>query len=66
MGHGALTLAIGPRPDVYLLRHWDGDVFTFGLFGENAPAGRISKAGFEGNRLTLEYFDADKMGTFTR
>ncbi|MEI6251491.1 MAG: serine hydrolase [Mycobacteriaceae bacterium] len=64
--NGQLSLAIGPRPDVYPLRHRDGDVFTFELAGENAPAGSLSAATFDGNRLTLEYFDADKMGTFTR
>lgn len=63
---GELTLAIGPRPDVYPLRHWDGDVFTFALTNENAPPGTVSKATFDGNRLTLEYFDEEKMGTFTR
>ncbi len=63
---GRLTLAIGPRPDVYPLRHWDGNVFTFELTNENAPPGSISTATFDGSRLTLEYFDADGMGTFTR
>jgi CubicO group peptidase (beta-lactamase class C family) len=63
---GQLTLAIGPRPDVYPLRHWDGDTFTFALTNENAPPGTISKATFDSNRLTLEYFDTDKMGTFAR
>lgn len=63
---GRLTLAIGPRPDVYPLRHWDGDVFAFELTNENAPPGSISTATFDGDRLTLEYFDADGMGTFTR
>lgn len=63
---GRLTLAIGPRPDVYRLRHWDGDVFAFELTNENAPPGSISTATFDGDRLTLEYFDADGMGTFTR
>ena len=63
---GQLTLAIGPRPELYPLRHWDGDVFTFGLSGENAPPGSISTAAFDGNKVTLEYFDDNKMGTFTR
>ncbi len=63
---GALSLSLGPRPQVYPLKHWDGDVFTFELQGENAPPGSISRATFAGDRLTLEYFDADKMGTFTR
>jgi len=63
---GKLTVSLGPRPEVYELSHWDGEVFTFGLASENAPAGSVSKATFDGDRLTLEYFDADKMGTFLR
>lgn len=63
---GKLTLAIGPRPTFYELTHWDGDVFTFALTSENAPPGSVSKAAFDGDRLTLEYFDEDRMGTFTR
>ena len=63
---GTLTLSLGPRPQVYPLTHWDSDVFTFALQGENAPPGTISKATFAGDRLVLEYFDQDKMGTFTR
>lgn len=63
---GTLTLAVGPRPDVYQLEHWDGDVFTFPITSENAPPGSVSKATFNGAELTLEYFDQQKMGTFTR
>ena len=63
---GTLSVSLGPRPQVYPLTHWDGDVFTFPLQGENAPPGTISKATFAGDRLVLEYFDQDKMGTFTR
>lgn len=63
---GWLTLAIGPRRTAYRLRHWDGDVFAFDLNNENAPPGSVSKASFDGDRLTLEYYDDDKMGTFTR
>jgi hypothetical protein len=33
---------------------------------ENAPPGTISKASFNGNTLNLEYFDTEKLGTFTR
>ena len=46
----------------------DGDTFTFALTSENAPAGTISKAIFSGSpgaRLNLEYFDSDKLRTFT-
>lgn len=63
---GALTLAMGPRPERYPLKHWDGDTFTFDPVTENAPPGSISRATFNGDRLTLEYFDQEKMGTFTR
>jgi len=63
---GRLTVSIGPHPDVHPLTHWDGDVFIFPLQNENAAPGTISKATFDGNRLTLEYFDDDKMGTFLR
>lgn len=62
----ALTVSLGPRPNQYPLRHWDGEVFTFSPASENAPPGSVSRATFAGDRLTLEYFDQDKMGTFTR
>ena len=63
---GALTLSLGPRPETYPLTHWDGEMFTFSPVTENAPPGSISKATFSGDRLTLEYFDQDKMGSFSR
>jgi hypothetical protein len=48
------------------LSHWDSDIFTFTLTNENAPPGTISKATFSGNTLNLEYYDQNKLGTFTR
>ncbi|CAM3229651.1 serine hydrolase [Mycobacterium intermedium] len=63
---GHLQLSLGPKNQTFPLTHWDGDVFTFGLATENAPPGTISKATFTGNTLNLEYFDSDKLGTFTR
>ena len=63
---GALQLALGPKNQTFTLAHWDGDTFTFPLTSENASPGTISKAVFSGNTLNLEYFDTDKLGTFTR
>ncbi|OCB57883.1 serine hydrolase [Mycobacterium malmoense] len=66
---GTLQLAMGPKNRTLTLTHWDGDTFTFGLTDENAPPGTISKATFSGSpvrTLTLEYYDSDKLGTFTR
>jgi len=63
---GALQLALGPKNQTFTLTHWDSDIFTFPLTNENAPPGTISKATFAGNTLNLEYYDANKLGTFTR
>jgi CubicO group peptidase (beta-lactamase class C family) len=61
-----LGLAVGPDSEVWPLKHWDGNIFTFELVTENAPPGTVSKATFDGDRLTLEYYDDETMGTFTR
>jgi CubicO group peptidase (beta-lactamase class C family) len=63
--NGKLSLALGPR-EKFELTHWDGNVFTFIPTGENAPPGSISKATFAGGNLTLEFYDAEKMGTFAK
>ncbi|OMC49624.1 serine hydrolase [Mycobacterium sp. IS-1264] len=63
---GALQLELGPKNQKFALTHWDGDTFTFLLTNENAPPGTVSKATFAGNTLNLEYYDANKLGTFTR
>jgi CubicO group peptidase (beta-lactamase class C family) len=63
---GALQLELGPKNQKFTLAHWDGDTFTFSLTNENAPPGTISEATFAGNTLNLEYYDANKLGTFTR
>jgi len=39
---------------------------VYPLVNENAPPATFSKATFAGNTLNLEYYDADKLGTFTR
>ena len=66
---GALQLAMGPKNQTFTLTQWDGDTFSFPVLSENAPPGTISKAtfaGFPGAMLNLEYYDANKLGTFTR
>ncbi|SAL77050.1 Beta-lactamase [Caballeronia peredens] len=63
---GALAIIIGPRPLTLKLSHWDGDIFTFTLVDENANPGTISKASFSSDRVNLEYYDADGLGTFVR
>jgi CubicO group peptidase (beta-lactamase class C family) len=62
---GGLQLAIGSKLTVPL-EHWDGNVFTFSFVTENAPPGTISKATFDGDALTLEYFEEDHNGVFRR
>ena len=62
---GALQLALGPKLAVPLT-HWDGNVFTFSLVTENAPPGTISTATFDGDQLTLEYYDDEHDGVFLR
>jgi CubicO group peptidase (beta-lactamase class C family) len=62
---GKLQLALGTKLDVPL-DHWDGNVFTYAWLSENSPPGTISKATFDGNKLTLEYYDTFKNGAFLR
>lgn len=69
-----LVLTLGPDGTAYPLTPWDGAVFTIRPDGENAPAGSISRvtATLPGTgtgpatALTIEFLDADGLGTFTR
>ncbi|WP_280235957.1 serine hydrolase [Nocardia cyriacigeorgica] len=63
---GALTLTLGPKNMSFPLTHWDGNTFIFTPPGENATPGTVSKASFDGDRLTLEYYDKEGLGTFDR
>ncbi|NEW48878.1 serine hydrolase [Nocardia cyriacigeorgica] len=63
---GALTLTLGPEDMDFPLTHWDGDTFIFTPPGENATPGTVSKATFDDNRLVLEYYDKEGLGTFDR
>jgi CubicO group peptidase (beta-lactamase class C family) len=62
---GTLHLALGTKLDVPL-NHWDGNMFSYTWVSENSPPGTISKATFDGDKLTLEYYDELKKGTFTK
>jgi CubicO group peptidase (beta-lactamase class C family) len=64
---GALELRIGAAPQlVFPLQHWDGDTFTFVPLNDSAPPDSLSKATFSGNQLTLEHYNQQGLGTFTR
>jgi hypothetical protein len=41
-------------------------MFSYTWVSENSPPGTISKATFDGDKLTLEYYDELKKGTFTK
>lgn len=62
----ALLMTVGAAPLRLPLSHWDDNVFTFTLENENASPGTISKATFLTDRLTLEYYDKEGLGTFIR
>jgi CubicO group peptidase (beta-lactamase class C family) len=63
---GTLTLRLGPKPQSYRLTHYDGDTFSFRTAGENA----VGRTGVtftpDGKSFTVEYLDAEGLGTFTR
>ena len=73
-GPAGLALVIGPAAATYPLTHWDGDTFTFAVRSENAEPGSVSKVTFSNagrgagaaTRMVVEYFDQNRLGTFTR
>ncbi|MEV7613021.1 serine hydrolase [Streptomyces sp. NPDC089799] len=64
-----LTLSLGPGPLRFPLTHYQGDTFSFETRGENA-VGRtgvtFKGAGTDGATVTVEYLDANGLGTFRR
>lgn len=62
---GKLQLALGSKLNVPL-NHWDGNVFTYTWVSENSPPGSVAKVAFDGNRVTLEYYDELNKGTFIK
>lgn len=67
-----LRARLGPDGGFELhLEPWDGDVFAFDVFGEQAPDGSRSSAAFEvadgvAGSVLLAYFDQSGLGTWTR
>jgi hypothetical protein len=65
---GGLTMSLGPKPMRFRLTHYDGDTFSFETVGENATG--LSGVTFEGGgqaaKVTVEAWDQDGLGTFTR
>ena len=68
--NNALMMMLCAAPLKLALAHWDGNVFTFTftfpLANENASPGSASKASFGIERVTLEYYDKERLGTFIR
>ncbi|WP_246182880.1 serine hydrolase [Mycolicibacterium grossiae] len=62
---GGLQLALGPTFTVPL-KHWDGNVFSVSFVAENSNPGTVTSATFDGDTLTLEYWNEDGLGVFTR
>jgi hypothetical protein len=68
---GGLVLTVGPKHMQFPLTHWDGQIFTMVPTGENAPDGSISTVTFQpasgvASAVTVEFFDANQLGTFRR
>jgi hypothetical protein len=72
MPDGLLHLFIGPElKNDYVLTHWDGDVFSFFPTGENAVGITAATftpngAGTQAASVTLEYYNVQGLGVFTR
>ncbi len=68
---GELVLTAGPNNQQFPLTHWDGQTFTMVPTGENAPDGSISEVTFTvtgdtASAVTVEFWNHDGLGTFTR
>jgi len=66
-----LVVELGPADYRLPLDHWAGDTFSFVPVGEYAPHGSLSSATFTmdgdtAKALTLQFFDTQGLGTWTR
>lgn len=69
--NGSLAMAIGPRNQVFRLAHWNDNTFSYEPTGENAVG--ISAVSFTieagavvATKLTIEFLNQNKLGTFVR
>jgi CubicO group peptidase (beta-lactamase class C family) len=65
MKDGNLQLELGSKLKVPLI-NWTGNTFSYEWVSENSPPGSVGKATFDGDKLTLEYYDELGKGVFTR
>lgn len=64
-------LTAGPNNQQFPLTHRDDQTFTMVPTGENAPDGSISEVTFTvtgdtASAVTVEFWNHDELGTFTR
>ncbi|MFX1676524.1 serine hydrolase [Paraburkholderia sp. A2WS-5] len=64
--NNALVLTLGPAGTQFTCTHWNGDVFSYVLPLTEAPAGSRFEVSFAGQQVTLDYFNDEGLGTFTR
>ncbi|QMV03161.1 serine hydrolase [Devosia sp. D6-9] len=63
----ALLLKFGPEGQVqFTARHWDADTFVFEPFNDAQLLGSLSAVDFSGDRVTIEAYDDNGLGTFVR
>ncbi|MFF1766653.1 serine hydrolase [Streptomyces sp. NPDC058249] len=73
---GELTMSLGPKHMAFRLTHYDGDTFSFRTVGENATGlsgvtfkaapGSAGPGGAKAAQVTVEAWNQDGLGTFTR
>lgn len=65
-----LAVRIGPRLTPYVMRHYDGNIFTFQPPGENASGLSAVRFTLDGSdkatSVTIDYFNEDGQGVFVR
>jgi hypothetical protein len=63
-------MVLGPERQEFPLTHWDGNTFSYFPIGENAKGiTAVDFAPSQGGRitkLTIENYDENKLGTFSR